>query len=200
MGATEVYRVATAKNGVTFMRMKSKANIRNLCHRCLSLLVSNILPFFAQRHVLRFFRSKVGAGVTIHRHVFFYYGLGNLEIGDNTTINSGVRLDNRGKIRIGANVSISRDCLLLTAGHDIQSGDFAFQRHTIEIGDRAVLFTSVIVCPKVSIGDGAVILPGSVVVKNVPEYEVWGGNPAKFIKKRSNELIYELKHDSWFAL
>lgn len=200
MGVSKNDRASSSKDSFLFMRLKIKPSIRNMSHRCLSILVSNVMPFSIQKHIIRCFGSRIGEGVTIHRNVFFYYGLGNLDIGNNTTINSGVRLDNRGKIRIGANVSISRNCLLLTAGHNIQSKDFLFQRHTIDIGDRVVLFTSAIVCPRVRIGDGAVILPGSVVVKDVPEYEVWGGNPAKFIKKRSKYLTYELQHDSWFAL
>ena len=45
----------------------------------------------------------------------------------------------------------------------------------------------------VHIGNGAVIGMGSVVTKNIGPYEIWGGNPAKFIKKRfSEETIQRL--------
>ena len=37
----------------------------------------------------------------------------------------------------------------------------------------------------VHIGKGAIIGAGAVVAKSVNEYEVWGGIPAHFIKKRS---------------
>ena len=36
----------------------------------------------------------------------------------------------------------------------------------------------------VHIGDGAIIAAGSVATKYIPNNEIWGGNPAKFIKKR----------------
>ena len=36
----------------------------------------------------------------------------------------------------------------------------------------------------VNIGDGSVIAAGSIVTKSIPSFEIWGGNPAKFIKKR----------------
>lgn len=35
----------------------------------------------------------------------------------------------------------------------------------------------------VSIGRGAIIAGGSVVATDIPPYEIWGGNPCKFIKK-----------------
>lgn len=36
-----------------------------------------------------------------------------------------------------------------------------------------------------NIGDGAVIGAGSIVTRDVPSYEIYAGNPARFVKKRS---------------
>lgn len=41
----------------------------------------------------------------------------------------------------------------------------------------------------ITIGDGAVIGMGSVVTKDVGPYEIWGGNPAKLIRKRFDEDV-----------
>lgn len=38
----------------------------------------------------------------------------------------------------------------------------------------------------ITIGARSIVAAGSVVVKSIPSDEVWGGNPAKFIKKLSN--------------
>ena len=37
---------------------------------------------------------------------------------------------------------------------------------------------------KTFIGEGAVVGAGFVVTKDIPDYEVWAGNPARFIRKR----------------
>ena len=51
----------------------------------------------------------------------------------------------------------------------------------------------------IEIGHGSVIAANSHVSKNIPPYEIWGGNPAKKIKKRfSNEIINELLLIKWW--
>ena len=53
--------------------------------------------------------------------------------------------------------------------------------------------------PEIHIADRAVIASRSVVTKNVGPYEIWGGNPAKLIKKRfSQEKIDELLEMKWW--
>ena len=177
-----------------------KGSLRNFLHRVLSAILSNLIPFFLQRFILNMFGSEVEKGVCIHGGVTFYYGLNNLTIGKNSTINRNTRIDNRGPIDIGSNVSISQNCWLLTGGHNIQSSDFEYQSRKIIIKDYAVIFSSAIICPGVTVGKGSVILPGSIVTKNIPDYEVWGGNPATFLKKRINNLNYVLNHSTWFSL
>ncbi len=46
--------------------------------------------------------------------------------------------------------------------------------------------------PGVKIGDGAIVAAYSVVVKHVPAYTVFGGNPAKFIRERFDEELKKL--------
>ena len=51
------------------------------------------------------------------------------------------------------------------------------------LGKRVWIGSGAIVLPGVTIGDNSVIGAGSVVTKDVPENCVYGGNPAKLIKK-----------------
>ena len=50
--------------------------------------------------------------------------------------------------------------------------------------DNVWVATGAVILPGVTIGEGAVVAAGAVVVKDVEPWTVVGGNPAKFIKKR----------------
>ena len=54
--------------------------------------------------------------------------------------------------------------------------------------------------PGCEIGEGAVVLAGSVVTKSVEPYMVVGGNPARPIRKRNKEIKYSQSYKYWFAL
>ncbi|WP_179336964.1 acyltransferase [Winogradskyella ludwigii] len=91
-------------------------------------------------------------------------------------------------------IIIENDCLIASNTTFVDTGH-AYKRDK-KIKDQAVLNTQIIIkedvwigtscniLSGVTIGKGAVIAAGAVVNKDVPEYEVWGGVPAKFIKKR----------------
>ncbi|WP_318308109.1 acyltransferase [Flagellimonas crocea] len=53
----------------------------------------------------------------------------------------------------------------------------------VSIGNSCFIGAFSIILKGVSIGDNSIIGAGSVVTKSVPANEIWGGNPAKFIKK-----------------
>lgn len=60
------------------------------------------------------------------------------------------------------------------------------------IGNDVWIGRESIIMPGVKIGDGAIVAAYSVVVKNIPPYTVYGGNPAKFIKDRFDEELKDL--------
>ena len=85
-------------------------------------------------------------------------------------------------IKIGNYVKIGAGCIIEDFGncdHEKIRGD----SEGITIGDHVFLGTKSIICKNVSIGDKSIIAAGSVVCNNVPQGEIWGGNPARFIKK-----------------
>lgn len=53
----------------------------------------------------------------------------------------------------------------------------------VEIKDGAFIGAHCIVLKGVTIGEEAIVGAGSVVTKSIPAGEIWGGNPAKFIRK-----------------
>jgi len=79
-------------------------------------------------------------------------------------------------------------------GHPQSSGD-------VIIGNDVWLAQNVTIMSGVTIADGAVVATNSTVAKDVGAYEIWGGNPAKFIKKRfDDEIIEELLRLKWWDL
>lgn len=84
---------------------------------------------------------------------------------------------------------------------DIDGADFPghiWKGDTI-IGNDVWLGAESLIMPGVKIADGAVIAARSVVTKNIGPYEIWGGNPAKLIKKRfSDSDIEKLLQIKWW--
>lgn len=62
---------------------------------------------------------------------------------------------------------------------------------TIRIGNDCWIGNNVILKRGINIGDGSIIASGSVVVKDVPAYSIFGGNPAEIIKMRFNDNVIE---------
>lgn len=61
-----------------------------------------------------------------------------------------------------------------------------FRLGEVHIEDDVFIGLNVIICNSVTIGKGAIIGAGSVVTKDIPPYQVWAGNPARFIKNRTH--------------
>ena len=59
----------------------------------------------------------------------------------------------------------------------------------VEIGKRSFIGADTIILKGVTIGENSIIGAGSVVCKDVPANEIWGGNPAKFIRKLDVEEL-----------
>lgn len=71
----------------------------------------------------------------------------------------------------------------------------------IIIGNDVWIGDDVTIMPGIKIGDGVIIATNSHVVKDVPDYCVIGGNPAKVIKKRfDDEMVELLKKLQWWNL
>lgn len=123
-----------------------------------------------------------------------------LSVGEHSVINRSCRLDSRGGLVIGANVSISPDCYLISASHDPHSPSFGVSSKpsVVTIHDYAWLGVRALVLPGVTIGRGAVVGAGAVVSRDVPAMAIVAGNPARVIGQRREEPEYKLRWRPWF--
>ena len=152
-----------------------------------------------RKFYLRCFGIKIGKKSCIHRKCKFFH-IGKITVGERSVINFGCYLDNRRGIYIGSNVGIAHNTKIYTLGHNIESPRFETKGAKVIICDNVFIFSNAMIMPGITIGEGAIILPGSVVTKDVPPRKIAGGNPAKVIKDRTAEIDYNQSYNYWFAL
>jgi maltose O-acetyltransferase len=111
---------------------------------------------------------------------------GGLEIGDGSLIADFTMVFAGYGVSIGKGTLISSNCGISSINHDLESrdrvhSDFVASK-PVKIGDNVWIGMNVCVLPGVVIGNDAMIAAGSVVTKEVPAGELWGGIPAKKLK------------------
>lgn len=165
-------------------------------------ICNNIITIIPSHFIRNIYYTKV-MKFTIERGSSFlmrcvFDSTEQLRIGKNSIVNARCRIDNRGGVNIGDNTSISSDVTILTADHDMDSPDFEGRNRKVLIGDYVWIGTGAMIMPGVTIGTGAVVAAGSVVTKDVKEYNVVAGIPAKFIKERKRDLRYSSSYKRLF--
>ena len=68
---------------------------------------------------------------------------------------------------------------------DTKLDEIHWKHGKIRIEDHVFLGAHTIIAKPVTIGKGSIIGAGSVVTKDIPPYQIWAGNPARYIKDRS---------------
>jgi len=163
--------------------------------------ILRIVGFVPSHHVRRFFYRisgiSIGTGSTIHMGAVFYDPK-NIKIGKDSIIGEGAVLDGRDKLIIGDHVDIASEVMIYNAEHDVQNADFHAIRAPVIIEDYVFIGPRAIILPGVRIKKGAVVGAGAVVTKDVEEFTIVGGVPAKPIKERIKNLNYKLGRAAWF--
>ena len=142
-------------------------------------------------------RMSIDLSSSIHRGAKFFC-LGGISISAHCVINGNCYLDGRRGLHIGKSVSVSVGSRILTLGHDPQSSNFEVVGGEVVIEDFAWIGAFATILPNVRIGRGAVVGAGSVVTKNVPDYAIVAGIPAKVVGSRNQTLNYELDYSPLF--
>lgn len=125
----------------------------------------------------------------------------NTYLGNNVNFN-GMSIYGSGKVVIGDNFHSGINCQMLTSFHNYEGKEIPYDdtyiNKDITIKDNVWLGNNVIVLGGVTIGEGAIIQAGSVVVKDIPDFAIAGGHPAKTFKYRNQEHYLELKKQGKF--
>ena len=116
----------------------------------------------------------------------FICDFGNrVKLGKNVFINHSAILSASGGIEFEDGVSLAPGCRIATINHDFNERHTKYTYGKVTIKKNAWLGMGVTVCPGVTIGAYAVVAAGAVVTKDVPDYAVVGGVPAKVIKMQN---------------
>lgn len=108
----------------------------------------------------------------------------NIKIGSNVFINSGCKFQDQGGIIIGNNALIGHNVVLATIDHALSPAESRKMNYApIHIGDNVWIGSSAVILKGVTIGQWAIVAAGSVVNRDVPEFTVVGGVPARVIKR-----------------
>lgn len=160
----------------------------------------NIELLFKFNHTLTFseeymsimkdlFRGNIGQGSIVTsplQGVCFE----RMTIGNNVYINSNLLVMGRGGITIEDNVQIAANVQLLTNNHDEYERAVLLLK-PIVIKNGAWIGAGATILPGVTVGKHAIVGASSVVTKDVPDYAVVVGNPARILKYLDKERFGE---------
>lgn len=115
-------------------------------------------------------------------------GYNNISVGNNCLIGPSSIINATNKITIGDYFLSGPGLIIYTAEHGLENNDtpYCLQKSTsskVVIGDNVYVGARVTILGGVTIGDNVIIAAGSVVTKDIPSNEIWGGIPARIIKK-----------------
>ena len=104
--------------------------------------------------------------------------------------------------KVGSNCNICSHCFI---ENDVIVGDYVTIKNGvylwdgITVEDYVFIGPRAIILPGVVLGRGAVVTAGAVVTKDVQDFEIVGGIPAKVIgERRQKDLHYKLGRAAWF--
>lgn len=169
----------------------------------LPILRCSLLPSSALRvWLLRRFGAQIANGVVVKPGVRVKYPW-HLRIGKDCWLGEDCWIDNLTEVRLENNVCISQGAYLCTGNHNWSDPAFGLMVDPIVLNDGSWVGAKAFIAPGVTLGECAIAAAGSVVNKNIPDFEVHAGNPAQFIRRRRfqkgpshSSIAHELRVES----
>lgn len=120
----------------------------------------------------------------------------NLRLGEHCWIGEGAVLDASGGLTIGEHTSIGLNCLIFTHTSwlsnmmlENHSGSDLIERKPVRIGKGCFIGGNSVIMAGVTIGDFVTVSPLSVVTKDVPDYCLVSGNPARVFQRFDPQYV-----------
>lgn len=150
----------------------------------LPLFRSPLLPSSHLRVILlRLFGARVGTGVVIHSEAVVKYPW-HLQVGDHCWIGERVWIDCLTTVSLGSNVCVSQGVYICTGNHDWSDRSFGLRIQPVRIGAGCWVGAQSTLLPGSTLEIGAVLTAGSIFSGKIPSFNIFGGNPARYVKTR----------------
>ncbi|MEL6895277.1 MAG: acetyltransferase [Planctomycetota bacterium] len=133
--------------------------------------------------LLRLFGGEVHGSARIHPTVRIFIPW-NLSISANVAIGDRAILYALGPIAIGQRSTVSQHAHLCAGTHDFNDAQMPLVRPPISIGADVWIAADAFVGPGCSIGDGVILGARGVTMKDLSDWTIYAGNPARKIKDR----------------
>ncbi|CAN5559625.1 putative colanic acid biosynthesis acetyltransferase [soil metagenome] len=133
--------------------------------------------------ILRAFGARIGDRVVMRPGTQIKYPW-HLVVGNDCWLGEKVWIDNLTTVRLGNSVCLSQGVYLCTGNHDWGDKAFGLMIAPIMLNDSSWAGAMSVLLPGTVLGEGAIAAAGSVINGIVPDYEIYGGNPGAFLKKR----------------
>ena len=172
-------------------RYITRFSLKNKLYRLLWTIVRTLffVPFGTiyfngwRKTILRLFGAKIGKHTIVYASSSIWMPM-NLIIGERSCLGPNTIIYNPSKITIGNKVTISQFSYLCGGSHDINSLSLDFISAPIVIKDFSWVCANCFVMMGVTIEEGCVLGASSSLFNSTEPWSVYGGVPAKFIKKR----------------
>ena len=134
--------------------------------------------------VLRLFGARLGPNCHVYPRARIWAPW-NLICEDAVGIADGAVVYNPAPVRLGSHCVVSQDAYLCGATHDIDDPSFPMVSAPITIGPHAWICARAVVCPGVHVGEGAVLGLAGVATRDLQDWTVYGGIPARALRART---------------
>lgn len=147
---------------------------------------SSIVRWSARMDLLPNHNFKMGQKSIIESNAVVNNIVGAVEIGDNSLIGIGSVVI--GPAKIGSDVLLAQNIVISGLNHGYRQLDKTIREHKvttkqITISDDVWIGANAVITAGVTIGTHCIVGGGAVVTKDVPDYCIVSGNPAKIIKR-----------------